>query len=191
MNGSESLYLIALLPDATITQEVNELKALFAKNFNAKKGQHVIPHITLQPPFEMSASAVRELVSNLIIFSEDEQPLQIQLDGFGYFLNPRSDVIFIKPVYNPLLQRFHRHLMYFLRRNGFSVAETSRSFNPHITIAYRDLKREETLRAWPLLENQPYIREFDVDEFYLLKHNGKVWQKFASFPLNNVQYLIN
>ncbi|MNS83127.1 RNA 2',3'-cyclic phosphodiesterase [compost metagenome] len=191
MNGSESLYLIALLPDATVTQEVNELKVLFAENFNTRKGQHIIPHITLQPPFGMTHEAMSQLVNNLIQFSEEEQPLQIQLDGFGYFLNPRSDVIFIKPVYNPLLQRFHRHLMCFLRKNGFSVSDTSKRFNPHITIAYRDLKREETLKAWPLLENQPYLREFDVNEFYLLKHNGKTWQKYASFPLSNISLLIN
>ena len=183
MADHKSLYFIAIIPPDDISEEIMSFKNDFAINYKSKRGLRILPHITLQMPFFKGENEEPLMKEWLTEFAKTQFPLIIRLDGFGYFLNNRSDVVFVKLLENPDLWSVHKELMLILRNKGFTRQETKLNYNPHLTIAYRDLKRNQFLNAWSHYENRPYQRWFKVNEIHLLKHNGKQWQSLEKFRL--------
>jgi 2'-5' RNA ligase len=59
----------------------------------------------------------------------------------------------------------------------------TRSFNPHMTIAYRDLTKENFLKSWPEFETRAFRESFIVDHVCVLKHNRQKWEVISSLPM--------
>ena len=106
-------------------------------------------------------------------------PFRLELQGFGGF-EPKT--IFIKNKESAELRSFHRHLTLFIRRqlNLFNAIH-NHGFNPHITVAFRDLKKHQFFKAWDIFKEKPFEGNFQVASFWLLKHDGKVWQAYHEF----------
>ena len=56
-----------------------------------------------------------------------------------------------------------------------------RPFHPHMTLAFRDLKKKDFARLWASLDGRPVNHTWQADRFWLLKHNGKFWEMYRSF----------
>ncbi|MFM7858912.1 MAG: 2'-5' RNA ligase family protein, partial [Flammeovirgaceae bacterium] len=56
-------------------------------------------------------------------------------------------------------------------------------FQPHVTIAFRDLRKPMFERAWEEFKHRNFKAEFTVDSIALLKHNGKHWNVIMEFPM--------
>ena len=56
-----------------------------------------------------------------------------------------------------------------------------RAFNPHITVAFRDLRRPAFAMAWKEFASRKFSGEFAVNAIILLKHNGKLWEICKEF----------
>lgn len=65
--------------------------------------------------------------------------------------------------------------------NIFNADYKNRGFNPHITLAFRDLKREAFKEAWPEFEKATYDKSFEVQSLVLLKHDGEKWHQLKEF----------
>jgi len=99
----------------------------------------------------------------------------LKLDSFGFF-PPR--VIFIninksetlKGVYH----RFKRHMNDSLNIN--SLLRGPQRFSPHMTVAFRDLTKENFYLARREYENKNISFEFEVDGICMLRHNRKYWE---------------
>ena len=50
-----------------------------------------------------------------------------------------------------------------------------RPFHPHITIAFRDLKKPMFYEAWEYFGGLKFNGRFSVEEVNLLKHEGGKW----------------
>jgi len=138
-----------------------------------------ISHITLQKPFRLDqqkSENFKVLQSALNSVARRHQPFKVYLSGFGHF---GSNVLFvnIEPT-DPLLSlrndirselKDQKQLQFDKKRLGRS------SFSPHITIANRDLTKENFNRAWPILKNRTFEHSFSCNCFWLLKHNTKEW----------------
>ena len=59
----------------------------------------------------------------------------------------------------------------------------SRPFKPHMTVAFRDLRKPHFQLAWNEFNNRKFKETMLVDSLALLKHNGKVWKISARIPL--------
>ena len=56
-------------------------------------------------------------------------------------------------------------------------------FNPHVTIAYRDLQHTMFIEAWEEYREKKYAAGFRVSSFQLLQHDGNMWNVISNFSL--------
>jgi 2'-5' RNA ligase len=174
-----SRFFIALLPPQDIQDYANEIKQYFADHYASRHAQKSPPHITLQPPFEWLDSDVSRLEASIREFASGQQPLPITLNGFAAFA-PR--VIYIDVVRNPELLTLQADLMAYVEANlGIVDIGKTRPFAPHMTVAFRDLTRQNFKAAWPEFENRQLYFEFSADKLTLLIHDGRRWNIKSDF----------
>ncbi|NEP14506.1 MAG: 2'-5' RNA ligase family protein [Symploca sp. SIO2C1] len=182
MDKTKSLFFIALLPPAAFQDHANEIKQYFAQTYNSQGAQKSPPHITLQPPFEWNRDNLPVLEQSLRTFGEMRQPIPVNMKGFGAFA---PKVIYIKVLKTPELLSLQTELMAYLEKSLGIVHELSkrRLFTPHLTVAFRDLTKENFQLAWPEFEHRQLEYEFTASELTLLIHDGRQWNVSESFPL--------
>jgi len=131
-------------------------------------------------PFQWKEEKEGDLIQKLQQFSSDFKNFNLQLSNFGSF-PPR--VIFIHVVPNDDLSDLHKSLHRFAKRelNVFNANYKDLPFHPHITLAFRDLKKPMFVKAWEEFQTKELKYQFVVDRFALLKHNGKIWEVFREF----------
>lgn len=175
-------YFIAVIPPSPVFEEALELKNYFKERYNSKASLNSPPHITLHMPFRWKEEKEHELSETLRMFKAGLQPFKLQLLNFNSF-PPR--VIFVDIVPNESLHALQKKLLRFCKRelNLFNADYKDQPFHPHLTLAFRDLKKSMFSEAWQEFENKPYTAEFLVDRFALLKHNGREWKRFDDIML--------
>lgn len=175
-----SRFFIALLPPQDIQDYANQIKQYFADNYASQHAQKSPPHITLQPPFEWVDSDVSRIEASLTEFASKQQPLPITLSGFAAFA-PR--VIYIDVVRSQELLTLQTDLMAYVEANLGIVDKVgkTRPFAPHMTVAFRDLTRQNFKAAWPEFENRQLHFDFTADKLTLLIHDGRRWNIKSEF----------
>ncbi len=181
---SVRLYFIAILLPKEISEKVIVIKQEFAGRFESSRALRSPPHVTLQAPFKMDDKDQATLEKMLDDFFKPFPVFKIEFSNFGSFARNRSPVIFIQPLPNDMLNNMHTHLMMFLRKLDFSEENTSLHFNPHMTVAYRDLTPANFKKAWPEFAKRDFDEGFMVEKIHLLKHDGKKWIPVAEFELS-------
>ncbi|WP_445626465.1 2'-5' RNA ligase family protein [Nostoc sp. DSM 114167] len=169
-----SRFFIALLPPQDIQDYANKIKQYFADRYASSGTLKSPPHITLQPPFEWADANLPLLEASLKEFASGQQPVAITLKGFDAFV-PR--VIYINVVRSQELLTLQADLMAYTESNLRIVDRVSktRPFAPHLTVAFRDLTKQNFKAAWPEFENRQLHFEFTADKLTLLLHDGKRW----------------
>lgn len=159
----------------------NAVKQVFATEYDSRAALRSPPHITLQAPFEWNLEEQPQLSQALAEFAQGQVPVPIQLKGFGAF-PPR--VIYLHIERTPILLASQKALADELERR-FEICDPrkARPFRPHMTVGFRDLKRENFRRAWAKFEAQSVEFEFTVPNLTLLLHDGKRWNAVEDFPL--------
>jgi 2'-5' RNA ligase len=181
------IYFIALLPNAEVGKEVIRLKQEFAENYESRRALKVLPHITLQVPFTTNTVIEKELSVGLTEFAATIPPFEIQLDGFGGVLLQHRKVLFINVLKNEGISHLHHELVQFLRKDfGFSPMLAKYGFNPHISLAFRDLSEDEFAEALHEYSDKDFTASFKVRNIYLLRHTGTSWEVLQKCPLGGV-----
>ncbi len=175
-----SRFFIALLPPQDIQDYANEIKQYFADNYASCGAQKSPPHITLQPPFEWADANISLLEASVREFASEQKSIPITLSGFAAF-PPR--VIYIDVVRSQELLTLQANLMADAESKLGIVDEVSktRPFAPHMTVAFRDLTKQNFKAAWPEFEKRQLYFEFMADKLTLLLHDGKRWNIKSEF----------
>jgi 2'-5' RNA ligase len=179
----EKLYFIAIIPPTPIYEAALAQKEYFKDHYKSKASLNSPPHITLHMPFRWKEQDEGELAEHLNEFSKNNQPVPIQLNNFSSF-PPR--VIFINVVLNHELDNLQKNLKRFCKRvlNLFNADYKELPFHPHLTVAFRDLKKATYQQAWVEFEQKSFQAEFVADKMALLKHNGRVWKVHKEFQFH-------
>ncbi|BDI18983.1 2'-5' RNA ligase [Nostoc cf. commune SO-36] len=182
-----SRFFVALLPPQDIQDYANQIKQYFADRYASSNALKSPPHITLQPPFEWENTSLPLLEASLEEFASRQQPVFITLRGFDAFA-PR--VIYINVVRSQELLTLQADLMIYIESNLGVVDKVSktRPFAPHITVAFRDLKKQNFKAAWTEFQKRELDFEFSADKLTLLLHDSKRWnikREFDFFSGNN------
>jgi 2'-5' RNA ligase len=178
-----NLYFIALVPPEDIASEVTEVKKYFQKKFNSKAALRSPPHITLHMPFRWKPSKEKHLIDFLSAFAADRIPFHVELEGYGAF---EPKVIYVNVVPSESLVLLSEDLTKAIKKELKIVGNQSheRPFRPHMTVAFRDLKKQNFKTAWEEFRTTDYSASFQVGDIALLIHTGKVWNIHCRFPLN-------
>lgn len=161
------LYFLAILPSHAIQQEVTAFKQTARERFGSGHALRSPPHVTLIPPFR----SARTDFTWLQPFARTQPPFSVRLQNFGRFGNR---VIFVRVEPNPALSACQARLAQFCL-DQFGVQPGARPFQPHLTVAFRDLQRSVFADAWAYFAVQFYERQFTADAVTLLKHTGQGW----------------
>ncbi|MEH2147853.1 2'-5' RNA ligase family protein [Nostoc sp.] len=175
-----SRFFIALVPPQDIQDYTNQIKQYFADRYVSSGALKSPPHITLQPPFEWADANLLLLEASLKEFASGQQPVVITLRGFDAFV-PR--VIYINVVRSQELLTLQANLMAYTESNLGIVDKVSktRPFAPHMTVAFRDLTKQNFKAAWPEFEKRQLHFEFTANQITLLLHDGKRWNIKSEF----------
>jgi 2'-5' RNA ligase len=183
MLEAKSLCYIALIPHFKLREEIKVIKEELMVHFNTKSALKSPAHITLQKPFKLSDLKEPFLIETLKYFAEQQNQFNIKLNGFGCFY---PQVIFIDITNHKPVLSIHLELNKLLFHElEFKENEISAKIHPHITIATRDLSKENFDKAWSLFEFQEFKASFLVNSLFLLKHNGKFWDIYKEFQFKN------
>lgn len=163
-------------------EEVSELKNYFKEKYKSKASLNSPPHITLHMPFQWKEKKEDLLIEKLSSFAQSQPVFEISLSNFGCF-EPR--VIFIDVIKNANLELLQKNLQRFCKRefNLFNANYKEHAFHPHVTLAFRDLKKSEFLKAWEEFREKKFQATFPVTSLILLKHDGSQWQIFQESNL--------
>ncbi|HET8859776.1 2'-5' RNA ligase family protein [Marivirga sp.] len=176
-----SLFFIGICPSHPISDEIHGIKESFHQKHETKGALRSKAHITLQMPFKFSQNKESTLIQSLEDFFGGMKSFEIQLDGFGKF-EPR--VIFINVVDNPRLDAIQKSLAHFMKKfQIFGSTHKNNGFHPHITVAFRDLKKTTFYKIWDEVENVQFKKSFRADTITIFKHNGVSWDIYKEISL--------
>ena len=181
MGLSKRLLFVALVPPENIQNQVTGIKEHFAQQYNSSHALKSVPHITLQPPFKWPTTDLTLLQDSLENFAQNCSTFSITLSGFAAFV-PR--VIYINVVKTPELLKIQQDLIGFTETTLGIVHPPSkiRPFSPHVTVAFRDLTKQNFRAAWVEFREKTLDLEFRASQLTLLIHNGKRWDLCNEFP---------
>lgn len=175
-------YFLAVVPPKDYFLDIENIKESISEKYHTKGALLSPAHITLHMPFSFDELDEAKLIDTIKQFKFDEQ-ITIQLSNYSVF-EPR--VIFINVLENENLFKFQKKLVQFVKSkfNIFNQADDLRGFHPHITIAYRDLKKPIFYAIWKEYEQQKFERAFVCNSFWLLKKTDKKWEQCFEFRIN-------
>lgn len=177
----KGLYFVAALMDPDTEHTVWDLKTRAATH-GSVKGLKVLPHITEINPFKYSEEDEARLISQLSQLISSFSPTEINLNGFGFFTNPKSHTIYVAVEDSPELQEQHKQLNLLARyKLGFDPKNAPLKHTPHMTIAYRDLDRQKFEKTWPDFSQRKFEKKVPLESLWLLKHNGFCWIPYEEF----------
>lgn len=176
----KDLFFIALLPPPDIQAEVTAFKQQAARKFHSAHALRSPPHITLYPPFRWPADRLRQLEASLRDFALGEAPFDLELYNFDCF---RPRVIFVDILPNPALAAFQQRLRERLEGGLQLKHRDHRPYHPHLTIAFRDLRRSVFAEAWAHFSQIGFERSFPVKAVTLLRHEDHRWEIAKNFEL--------
>lgn len=182
MEQEKSRFFIGILPPPEIQEYAKEIQQHFADRYASSGALKSPPHITMQPPFEWPVNEIGGLEECLSKFAGDRLPVSVTLSNFDVFA-PR--VIYINVMKTPDLLSLQKDLMIYLEANLNILDPVSkrRPFSPHMTVAYKDLTRQNFNIAWSEFQKRSLSFEFTVSHLTLLIHDRKRWNIKSEFPL--------
>ncbi|CBN55578.1 MULTISPECIES: 2'-5' RNA ligase family protein [Kamptonema] len=186
MENLQHRYFIALLPPQEIQEQITKIKQYFAEKYASSGALKSPPHITLQPPFKWVTAEIDKVEECLEKFALAHHPIPITLSGFAAF-PPR--VIYVNPLKTQALLALEKDLSAYLETNLgiFDPVAKTRSFTPHMTVAFRDLTKQNFKAAWLEFENRSLNFEFTVSQLTLLIHDGECWNISREFLFSPIK----
>ncbi len=177
-----SKYFIAILVKGAAGDLFENIKQEIFTHFNLKAGLRCHAHITLHRPFEWPEHKEKELVKKLSLFTYSGSNFPVYINGTGNF---DTRVIFAKVEQSIPLTKLQEELKWYVHKNIGLFNETAdlRGFHPHITLAFRDLKKRHFQDVYAFVESLNIKQNFLCHGFSLLKFEEK-WGEIAFFPFN-------
>ncbi|MFI5263284.1 MAG: 2'-5' RNA ligase family protein [Candidatus Kapaibacterium sp.] len=173
--NKQNLYFVAIIPPEPIYSEIKEFQQYMADKYRSKEALRRPSHVTLIPPFQTSEVQEEGIMNFITNFSSKQAPFELAIDGFGSFT---VGVIYAAFVENERLKKMQKELILSFNKK-FRVEggkDTGRKFNPHMTVAFKDLSPIVFPNAKKEFEDKLYRRKWMLRDICLLKHNFKEWQ---------------
>ena len=170
-------YFVGLLPPAPLEAQFKTIKQGFADQFQVKYALQAPAHLTLKMPFRYKEAKEKELGVRLTTLLEGQMPFLLHVTGIGHF-GKRNIHQQVAP--SESLLHLQTNLRSFCKRSLHLVEELSdRNFQPHLTLAYKDLKPSHFEEVVAFARKNAIKGEFLVEQAYLLKKVEGRWKVIA------------
>jgi len=177
-------YFLAIIPSVHVQEHCLDLKNEIKEKYQVKYALKSPAHVTLKMPFSYNEAKEKDLISKLSIFLSTAQPFSVNVGGVGVF---GRRVIYLKIQKTEPLVKLQQELKVFCRRELNLVEELSdRNFEPHMTVAYKDLKEQYIEPILELVKKGGLDEMCLVDRVHLLKRVEGTWVSCAQMRLADV-----
>lgn len=167
------MYFIAILCPPQIDNKILRFKQWMKEQYGCVVALKSPAHITLAPPFWLDVEQEPLLMQALDNFKSDLDELKIKLNGFSHF---GKRVLFVQVAKNSRLEELKKKVeSHFISSFSDSIKPDDRSFQPHVTIATRDMKPSDFMLAWGHFMNKSFDENFSVKKISLLKLSPGRW----------------
>jgi 2'-5' RNA ligase len=166
-------YFLALVPEGNLQEKATSLKEMLKEQFNIKYALKSPAHITLKMPFSYNEAKEEYLIERLKEFLKDYQPLEMTVGGVRTF---GDRVVYLNVDANEDLYQLQINLKNFSKRElNLNDELSDRNFHPHMTVAFKDLKKNHLPNIIKALESQPIMEKFVSKQLFLLKRVERRW----------------
>lgn len=182
MLTKKNLYFLAILPDPVTSQRVADIKEELFDRYGYSYAQRLPAHITLQSPFIMHDEAnERKLRRILFKLADKWKPFKLKVCNYGAIEN---SVLTLEVCQSADLNAFQSELTLMLEKDaGVPLTQLSFQFNPHVTLAHRDIPTEEFEALWNDFRTRKFDASFEVHHLVLFKHVETEWQMLDAVKL--------
>ena len=170
-------YFIAIVPSDFLLSEIEDIKKYISKKYDSRGALQSPAHITLHMPFSFEKED--KLLTCIEAFKFGSG-FSIQLNGFDCF-EPR--VVFIDTVKNDSLFLLQKELVQHIKKNLgiFNQSDDLKGFHPHITIAFRDLKKQTFYKVWEEYKTLSFSSQFSCNDIAVFKKENRDWKIYKRF----------
>jgi 2'-5' RNA ligase len=171
------MYYIAIVCPPELDKRITSFKRWMREHFGCTASLRSPAHITLVPPFWWEPAREDELIKGLQGYPADYRETEVRLNGFSHFGNR---VLFVRVQPDEHLEAMRQEaLSYFIPLLGRSFKVGDRPFVPHITIANRDLKPGDFIKAWDHFREMEFLAIFTASTVSLLRLLPEKWMVIA------------
>jgi 2'-5' RNA ligase len=182
----KNLYLIALTPPRDLSEEIDRIRKELSTKYNCYAALKPPVHLTLRESFTLAPHDEVKLIRTLKSAACNHKPFTQILNNFDKFSH---HTIYIKANKPPELAGLKKQLTKNLNNHFSYLPATSGTFNPHVTVAYRDIPEQNFEPAFEEYKQTPFYAEYFCEEFVLFKHDTKNWKILESFKLRGFTQL--
>ena len=176
----KSLYFVAILPPKSIDERIDEIRKEFSDAYKSFEALEPPVHLTLKEPFTLDPKDEALLLRKLEGLSLIHQPFYQELENFDRF---QKHTIYIKASKCVEITTLKKNMKKIFKEYFFNVQQDQMPFNPHYTIAYRDIPEKTFDLAWEDYQQKTFEANFTCTHFTLLKHTGVKWISMQNFKL--------
>lgn len=170
-----SLFYIAIVCPDTIEDKVKAYKNYMEQTYGCRSAQKSPAHLTIVPPFRAEDEMEKHLQDFVQTFNMGMVPVAITLDGYSNF---GERVLFVDVAPNTTLTTLEQEAMQeFSNQFPAIIFGIKPEFNPHVTIATRDIPEGKLNEAKGYFEtNHPISETFTAKGLVLMKLVNGWWQ---------------
>jgi 2'-5' RNA ligase len=180
-----ALYFIGIVAPEEINRRVMEWKNYMLQHFGCKVALRSPAHITLVPPFNLDELRESRLENDIRRFSSAQIPFSIKLGNFSSF-PPR--VIFVRIESSAQLNSLQKNIEDYLAGLNYPVKKPDRPFHPHITIANRDLRKQDYQKAFNYFKTISFAADFIASHIDILVSKPEGWKIVAHVPMQTFDF---
>ncbi|MNK37399.1 RNA 2',3'-cyclic phosphodiesterase [compost metagenome] len=179
----ENLFLLCLVPPVSVAEDIDEIRNYISDKFNVHESLKRPAHITLYPPVKLSSQEAEKRFFNALESASFLNPFKQVLKNFNAF---PEHTFYIDVERNEGIMNLEKQIRKELIPLKLLDKKDSNKFNPHLTLAFRDLKPSVFNEILTDFKDRKFKREFQVSSFSVYKHIDKRWQPYKEFAFQNV-----
>ncbi|MDA3613958.1 2'-5' RNA ligase family protein [Polluticaenibacter yanchengensis] len=171
-----ALYYIAILCGNEINEKVLSLKNYMQSTYGSRAALKSPAHLTIIPPFKSEEDLENNYKSFLDEVNFTLVPVTVKLNGYNHF---GERVLFVDVEKTEALLNIEKETFNLFEDRFPAISFNAKpEFNPHVTIATRDIPEGKLSEALAYFkENHPFNDEFTVKELKLMKLKNNKWEE--------------
>jgi 2'-5' RNA ligase len=170
------------MPPSDVSEAIRVIQQAFTEKYKSKAALKPPVPITLIPPYYEVTESENDLVGGLSKWGKGHVPFIVELHNYAFFNEAR--VVFIDVTRSEMLMKLQADLVKrfneILHNAKFYELHL---FHPHITIGHRNIDKQRFKEIKEEYGNKKFQASFEVNQFHLWKHNGKIWETLHSFDI--------
>jgi 2'-5' RNA ligase len=170
-----SLFYIAIVCPSSIEEKVKDFKVYMEQQYGCRSALKSPAHLTIIPPFRAEDEMEKHLLDFIQTFNMGMLPIDINLNGYSNF---GERVLFVDVSPNNALTSLEKEATdEFNNQFPAIIFGMKPEFNPHVTIATRDIPEGKLPEAKAYFEsNHPMNETFNAKELVLMKLVNGWWE---------------